>query len=343
MGCMCSALCSKLNPKVAGFTGISIELLSNVTASLTVIGGSLTRQRRRSSFTPTPQLSTVEKTYLYSISETDDGQINFTFTKEGSKPPKNTYNVGSTVHGGCVFLIGGYQPKQANMYNAITGFYERLPDLDAGRAKGPSTYVLSDTLYVSGGHNWETLSSTSQLSLSDGGGWTSSPVSLPFPVAYSQAVVVADRVYIAGGFKGEKRYLKSMISWAEGESSWKEHADMSDARGGHGTVFCNGHIYVIGGDSGITGIRASVECYDMMNDSWSRKADLPVALSGIGCACYEKNIVVTGGHMRSATASAGPDQVSSNKIYIYNTDTDTWTTSTSTLQNETYDHVAVIM
>ena len=162
---------------------------------------------------------------------------------------------GYTTKGSDILMVGGQKRtnegyRDANncviKYNTKNKAFKSLLKFIFSR-RVPTVFTLNSHLYVTGSrknHLKEGDLNMYKLDLiNKTATWQISNVTLPFPIAFTHAVVINNRVYIcsSGGNSNRWRtfgtkHRTSVIMWKQGMTAWKSLPDLNIPRQHHCTV-----------------------------------------------------------------------------------------------------------
>ena len=120
------------------------------------------------------------------------------------------------------------------------------------------------------------------------------PVSLPFTLAYSGAVVDQSNIFVVGGLRGNQGPSSSLIKFNLEDLTLTTLSSMREPRDCVSVTKVDNFIYAIGGYNGIW-ISRTVERYDVTKNQWYDCGEMKEVRSDAGVAVLNGLIYVIGG------------------------------------------------
>ena len=125
-------------------------------------------------------------------------------------------------------------------------------------------------------------------------GFIDLPVSLPFTLAYSGAVVDQSNIFVVGGLRGNQGPSSSLIKFNLEDLTLTTLSSMREQRNYVSVTKVDNFIYAIGGYNGIW-ISRTVERYDVTKNQWYDCGEMKEVRSDAGVAVLNGLIYVIGG------------------------------------------------
>jgi N-acetylneuraminic acid mutarotase len=139
---------------------------------------------------------------------------------------------------------------------------------------------------------------------------------LPYPVAFSNAVVLEGEMYLIGGYGAGT--LKSVISTIDPVAGdWDQKENLLFARESAGACVYKGRIYYMGGWDSASTPQSTVMQYDPSTDKWKEMAEMPRSRAGFALAAAGNRILAIGGHSAQGNTTV-------SVIDIYDPEADEW-------------------
>ena len=125
-------------------------------------------------------------------------------------------------------------------------------------------------------------------------GFIDLPVSLPFTLAYSGAVVDQSEIFVVGGWRENQGPSSSLIKFNLEDWTLTTLSSMREPRNYVSVTKVDNFIYAIGGNTGLRRLR-TVERYDVTKNQWYDCGEMKEVRSDAGVAVLNGLIYVIGG------------------------------------------------
>ena len=125
-------------------------------------------------------------------------------------------------------------------------------------------------------------------------GFIDLPVSLPFTMAYSGAVVDQSEIFVVGGWRENQGPSSSLIKFNLEDWTLTTLSSMREPRNYVSVTKVDNFIYAIGGNTGLRRLR-TVERYDVTKNQWYDCGEMKEVRSDAGVAVLNGLIYVIGG------------------------------------------------
>ena len=150
----------------------------------------------------------------------------------------------------------------------------------------------NNLIFNFGGFSTEPISSISVFDPRRG--FIDLPVSLPFTLAYSGAVVDQEEIFVVGGWRENEGPSSSLIKFNLEDLTLTTLSSMRESRNYVSVTKVGNFIYAIGGNTGLRRLR-TVERYDVTKNQWYDCGEMKEVRSDAGVAVLNGLIYVIGG------------------------------------------------
>ncbi len=214
--------------------------------------------------------------------------------------PRPLHHATAVAYGGELIVIGGWEPRGANLLGATSGEvmslrkgkWVRLAPLLHPRAAAAAA-VVDNKIVVTGGQADGRLVEETEF-LPGGVKWREG-AELPTPREHLAAVSDGRFVYAVGGRRlMANRNSRALERYDVRENRWTNLASMPIASGSLGAAILGGRLVAVGGE-GATRPISAVQSYDLISGRWSRLDPLPTARHGLGVAALGDTLYTLGG------------------------------------------------
>ena len=216
--------------------------------------------------------------------------------------PRPLHHATAVAYRGELVVIGGWEPKGANLTAVASrevlalrdGKWVRYAPLRHPRAAAAAA-VVDDKIVVTGGQAGGKL--VRQTEFLPGGVEWKQGADMPTPREHLAAVADEDErfLYAVGGRDlSPDKNTRALERYDIRDDRWTKLADMPVASGSLGAAILKGRLVAAGGEDS-TGVIKRVQAYDVEARRWSQLAALPTPRHGLGVAAFGDTLYTIGG------------------------------------------------